>query len=75
MSSKQGRRSFFRNIGISGMTAAIAPVTFAENRAVKEERFPGTETEPGSNKRTYNSCYNEEFLNRVAFQWVESVQA
>lgn len=68
MKDKSGRRSFIKNMGISGLSAAILPVNIAGD--IKEEQDAASpDNIPASQKiqRPYNSPYKGEYLNRVAF--------
>src|SRR6185503_18250895 len=74
MKEKSGRRSFIKNVGIGSISAAMLPAGIAtilpvsianaadevEDKEQPEQRSPGKE-------RVYNTAYNGEFLNRVAF--------
>ncbi|MEO5892157.1 MAG: GH116 family glycosyl hydrolase [Ferruginibacter sp.] len=68
MEKKSGRRSFIRNVGIGGISAAILPaVGFANSSAVEEnDQEPGKQS-PGKKTRPYNTAYKGEHLNRIAF--------
>ena len=74
MKEKSGRRSFIKNVGIGSISAAMLPAAIAtilpvsianaadevEDKEQPEQRSPGKE-------RAYNTAYNGEHLNRVAF--------
>ena len=68
MKKNSGRRSFIKNIGISGISAAILPVagfanTSGEQKAGDDEKSRKIQKP----KRLYNTAYKNEYLNRVAF--------
>jgi uncharacterized protein (DUF608 family) len=68
MKNKSGRRSFLKQIGLSGTAAAIFPTDLlhTEKNITKEnadENF--SDNKPG--ERKYNEAYTHEYLNRIAF--------
>lgn len=66
MKEKSGRRSFIKNVGLGGISAAILPLSFSEAAPLaKKDR--STEQLQQKNKRLYNAAYQGENLNRVAF--------
>jgi len=67
MKETSGRRSFIRNIGIGGMSAAILPTGIVAAANKKAGSIEGEKQMPGKNTRPYNTPYHNEYLNRVAF--------
>lgn len=67
MKERSGRRSFIRNIGISSISAAILPAGIASAANREEKESPGENPVPGIGSRSYNTPYEKEYLNRVAF--------
>ncbi len=68
MKKKSGRRSFIRNISMSGIGATILPVVgFANLSSEQEKVIEEIKQLPGESKRPYNTEYKNEYLNRVAF--------
>ena len=67
MKKTSDRRSFIKNIGIGGVSAAVLPLNI---KAVAEEKqHDEINDKPDGEKgtRVYNSHYADEYLNRVAF--------
>lgn len=69
MKKQTGRRTFLKNISISGITAGVLPATLLEQEQAKAN---GSESALGNTKklkagRPYNEAYENEYLNRVAF--------
>ncbi len=67
MRKNSGRRAFIRNVGISGLSATILPVTGFANSIHQK---PGEENKKLSSLekgRPYNTAYKNEHLNRIAF--------
>lgn len=67
MKENSGRRSFIKNISLSGISAAILPASVAGAGNLLQEDTPHKETSPQKNKRLYNTPYKGENLNRLAF--------
>jgi len=69
MKNKNSRRDFLKNIG-AGSTAALLPAGILLNPATNDsdaiKDFRNKE-EPSIGKRTYNSAYTGQYLNRIAF--------
>ena len=68
MKENSGRRSFIKNVSMGSISAAILPVNFttATNPLPENEQQQNLSS-PQKNKRLYNSAYQGENLNRVAF--------
>lgn len=69
MKNKTGRRSFLKNIGVGGVSAAMLPATILTHDAMGEP-IPHEANAIGKGKkagRGYNGIYADEFLRRVAF--------
>ena len=66
MQNKTGRRSFLKQIGVSG-TAAIIPANVLHSESTSSKKTSAEELNDISSKRGYNSEYKNEYLNRVAF--------
>jgi uncharacterized protein (DUF608 family) len=67
MKEDSGRRSFIKNIGISSIGAALAPIGIVEV-ANEKQGFEKQENNFDKNtSRIYNGSYTGEFLNRIAF--------
>src|SRR5690348_11192493 len=65
MKKRAGRRTFLKQISISGITAGVAPATLlATPIKAKPEKQDSTKEKGG---RQYNGSYEGEYLNRVAF--------
>lgn len=67
MKERSGRRSFIRNIGISGISAAVLPPGIAAAATVDNISDNEPKPVPGKKVRAYNTAYTNEYLNRVAF--------
>ncbi len=65
MQHKTGRRSFLKQIGVSG-TAAIIPATVLQGESNSNKK-PSEELIDTKSKRVYNGEYKNEYLSRVAF--------
>ncbi|WP_460686399.1 GH116 family glycosyl hydrolase [Niabella aquatica] len=63
------RRSFIKKISISGMATALIPMTplAKEARTEKEKELMETATAGAAGSRSFNTPYQDEYLNRVAF--------
>jgi uncharacterized protein (DUF608 family) len=67
MKNKTGRRSFIKQIGVTGTAAIIPPVVLnAESTPVNKSGVKEF-NETKAIKRQYNGEYTNEYLNRVAF--------
>ena len=67
MKNKTGRRSFIKQIGVTGTAAIIPPVVLnAESTPVNKSGVKEF-NENKAIKRQYNGEYKDEYLNRVAF--------
>ncbi len=69
MKNKTGRRSFLKNIGVGGVSAAILPASILTQNAMGAP-IPHVTNAIGKGKkagRGYNGIYTDEFLRRVAF--------
>ncbi|HKC36812.1 MAG TPA: twin-arginine translocation signal domain-containing protein, partial [Chitinophagaceae bacterium] len=65
MKNRSGRRSFLKQIGMTGTAAALFP-----GGVLSEEQGSSTVKNPNEEitiKRKYNGEYKNEFLNRLAF--------
>ena len=68
MSNKTGRRSFLKNMGVSGTAAALFPTQLLDSDKVAPDNIPHQESNELANaSHQYNQEYKGEFLNRVAF--------
>ncbi len=67
MKEKSGRRSFIKNVSIGSIGTAILPVSFAVAASSPGENEPVHKQSSQKNKRLYNTAYQGENLNRVAF--------
>ena len=68
MKENSGRRSFIKNVSMGSISAAILPVSFATaTNPLPENEQQQNLSSPQKNKRLYNSAYQGENLNRVAF--------
>ncbi len=67
MKEKSGRRSFIKNVSIGSIGTAILPVSFAVAASSTGENEPLHKQSSQKNKRLYNTAYQGENLNRVAF--------
>src|SRR4030095_5295725 len=68
MSNKTGRRSFLKNMGVSGTAAALFPTQLLDSDKVAPDNIPHQESNESANEsHQYNQEYKGEFLNRVAF--------
>ena len=68
MKENSGRRSFIKNVSMGSISAAILPVSFATaTNLLPENDQQQNLSSPQKNKRLYNSAYQGENLNRVAF--------
>jgi uncharacterized protein (DUF608 family) len=68
MKNKTGRRSFLKNIGVGGFSAAVLPATMLEQDAKAETISHNVKVRAvGKSGRQYNGVYSGEFLKRVAF--------
>lgn len=61
---RSGRRTFLKQIGVSGLTAAVAPVSIGLTAEKTRRYHNGISAKPD---RPFNEAYQNEFLNRVAF--------
>ncbi len=66
MQHKTGRRSFLKQIGVTG-TAAIIPANVLHSESNSNKETSAEETNDIKSKRGYNSEYKNEYLSRVAF--------
>jgi uncharacterized protein (DUF608 family) len=66
MQNKTGRRSFLKQIGVSG-TAAIIPATVLQGESNSNKKPSAEESIDTKSKRVYNDEYKNEYLSRVAF--------
>ncbi|HEU4860691.1 MAG TPA: GH116 family glycosyl-hydrolase, partial [Chitinophagaceae bacterium] len=66
MQHKTGRRSFLKQIGVTG-TAAIIPANVLHSESNSNKETSAEETNDIKSKRGYNSEYQNEYLSRVAF--------
>ena len=67
MKENSGRRSFIKNIGISSIGAALAPIGIVDV-ANEKQGFEKQENNFDENtSRKYNGSYTGEYLNRIAF--------
>ena len=66
MKNRSGRRSFLKQIGVTG-TAALFPGAIINAETVQDPANSNNANEPIAAKRKYNGEYTNEFLNRVAF--------
>jgi uncharacterized protein (DUF608 family) len=66
MKKHSGRRSFIRNIGLGGISAAILPGSIAQASVPGESKLEEND-QAGKPARPYNSIYKGEHLNRIAF--------
>jgi len=64
MKNRSGRRSFLKQIGVTGTAAALFPGG-ALNPDAEQESAKNKNGEIKA-KRRYNGAYTNEFLNRVA---------
>jgi uncharacterized protein (DUF608 family) len=64
MKDKTGRRSFLKQMGVTGTAAAVFPPSLLHTAS---EKPPETSDSDPSVKRRYNGPYTQEYLNRVAF--------
>ena len=69
MKNKTGRRSFLKNIGVGGVSAAMLPATILTQNAMGEPILHEAKSVGKGKKagRGYNGIYTDEFLRRVAF--------
>jgi uncharacterized protein (DUF608 family) len=67
MKSKTGRRSFLKNIGVGGVSAAVMPASVMGNDRSSEKTGQGTIGVAPQAARAYNDRYAGEHLNRIAF--------
>ncbi|HVM89279.1 MAG TPA: GH116 family glycosyl hydrolase [Puia sp.] len=67
MKNKSGRRSFLKQIGLSGTAAAIFPVEILHAEKKEQKENTGENFSDHKKGRHYNGPYTEEYLNRVAF--------
>lgn len=69
MKNKTNRRSFIRNVSLSGAAIALLPAVSAASAAEKKEsqKKPVETGADTHRKRKYNEAYTGEYLNRVAF--------
>jgi hypothetical protein len=66
MQDKTGRRSFLKQISVTG-TAAIIPSTVLPSESNSNRKTSAEELNDTTPKRGYNSEYKNEYLSRVAF--------
>jgi hypothetical protein len=72
MKTKSGRRSFLKNMSVSGTAAAFFPSTFLSAstdgiEAAEKLTSPESLKENTAGSHKYNSTYTGEYLNRIAF--------
>ncbi len=67
MKKNSGRRAFIRDVGMSGLSATILPVSGLTRARQKSEDAETKKSSAGKNRRAYNSDYKNDYLNRVAF--------
>ncbi|HLK30163.1 MAG TPA: GH116 family glycosyl-hydrolase, partial [Puia sp.] len=68
MKNKSGRRSFLKQIGISGTAAAIFPANLLQAEKNREQENSGEKfSDNKTGERKYNEAYTHEYLNRIAF--------
>ncbi|MEP7109237.1 MAG: GH116 family glycosyl hydrolase [Ferruginibacter sp.] len=68
MKEKSGRRSFIKNLGVGGISAAILPVVgFANSPHELEDSIEQEKLASPNKGRPYNTAYKGEYLNRIAF--------
>jgi uncharacterized protein (DUF608 family) len=67
MKNRSGRRSFLKQIGVTGTAAALFPGGIINAETGQNSAKSKNENEPIAAKRKYNGEYTNEFLNRVAF--------
>ena len=66
MKNKTGRRSFLKQISVTG-TAAIIPASVLQSESNSNKKTSAEELNDIKSKRGYNSEYKNEYLTRVAF--------
>jgi hypothetical protein len=67
MKNRSGRRSFLKQIGVTGTAAALFPGGVISAEAAQRFCKSKNTNEPITAKRKYNGSTTNEFLNRVAF--------
>ena len=67
MKNRSGRRSFLKQIGVTGTAAALFPGGIINAETVQDPAKSNNTNESIAAKRKYNGEYTNEFLNRVAF--------
>ena len=67
MENRSGRRSFLKQIGVTGTAAALFPGGIINAETVQDPAKSNNTNESIAAKRKYNGEYTNEFLNRVAF--------
>ena len=67
MKNRSGRRSFLKQIGVTGTAAALFPGGVLNAEAEQDFAKAKNANEAIAPKRKYNGEYTDEFLNRVAF--------
>ena len=67
MKNRSGRRSFLKQIGVTGTAVALFPGGIINSETEQNSGQTKNANEPIASKRKYNGEYTKEFLNRVAF--------
>ena len=67
MKNRSGRRSFLKQIGVTGTAAALFPGGIIGAETEQNSAKSKNTNEPIAARRKYNGVYTNEFLNRVAF--------
>jgi len=67
MKNRSGRRSFLKQIGVTGTAAALFPGGIINAETEQNSGQTENANEPIASTRKYNGEYTKEFLSRVAF--------
>ncbi|MBS1918462.1 MAG: hypothetical protein JST87_19515 [Bacteroidetes bacterium] len=67
MNHNPGRRSFLKQIGLSGTAAAVFPAGLALGESNQRQRITENVTDTKTGSRVYNGAYSHEYLSRIAF--------
>ncbi len=67
MKNKTGRRSFLKQVGVTGTAAAIIPTGLLQSGSDKIKNFIGGNDKDPKSGHQYNAAYTGEYLDRVAF--------
>ena len=67
MKNKSNRRKFIQDIGITGLTAGLLPVTLTARETGSQPENKPAYTPAATGGRQYNGIYSGKYLNRIAF--------